>query len=334
MSAGRATVQVPCIWHRDLLAELMQQAVDQRLPHALVLSGPAGIGKQRLARAFLEALLCQQPQGGLACGDCQSCHLVAAGSHPDMALLVPNEEKKSKVIKVDQVRDLVDFFSKTAQYGGRRVALLWPAESMNRNAQNALLKTLEEPGSGAFLLLLCDQPSRLLPTVRSRCQQRQLGVPDQPTAQAWLAEQTGDESQARALLAAAGGAPLKALQLEQVEWFAQRDTLLGQFVAVLEGRTPVSIAAQTLLKHEPLPLLEALHGWLAAALRGQQADDKLAPVMNRLRQRLSDRRLLQLAAEVQRARQLLQSSANPNPALLMERLLLLAVGVDAMAAAF
>lgn len=334
MSADRAAVQVPCVWHRDMLAELMQQATDQRLPHALVLSGPAGIGKQRLARSFLEALLCQQPQGGLACGRCQSCHLAAAGSHPDMAVLVPDEEKKSKVIKIDQVRELVEFFSKTAQYGGRRVALLWPAETMNRNAQNALLKTLEEPGRGAFLLLLCNQPSRLLPTVRSRCQQRQLGVPDHSSALAWLAEQTGKEADARALLAAAGGAPLKALALEQAEWFAQRDALLGQFVAVLEGRTPASIAAQTLLKHDPLALLEALHGWLAAALRGQQADDKLAPVMARLRQRLSDRRMLQLAGEVQRARQLLQSSANPNPALLMERLLLLTVGVDAMASAF
>jgi len=328
----RAAVQVPCVWHRDLLAELMQQAADQRLPHALVLSGPAGIGKLRLARAFLEALLCQQPQGGLACGRCQSCHLAAAGSHPDLALVMP--EEKSKVIKIDQVRDLVSFFSKTAQYGGRRVALLSPAESMNRNAQNALLKTLEEPGAGAFLLLLCDQPSRLLPTVRSRCQQRQLGAPDAAVARAWLAEQTGSEDSARALLAAAGGAPLKALALEQAEWFANRDRLLGQFLAVLEGRTPASIAAQTLLQHEPLPLLEALHGWLAQALRGQQSDDRLAPVMDRLRQRAGDKRLLMLAAEVQRARQLLQSGANPNPALLMERLLLLLAGVDAMAGAF
>jgi DNA polymerase III subunit delta' len=328
----RAAVQVPCIWHRDLLAELMQQAAEQRLPHALVLSGPAGIGKLRLARAFLEALLCQQPQAGLACGRCQSCHLAAAGSHPDLALLMP--EEKSKVIKIDQVRDLVSFFSKTAQYGGRRVALLTPAESMNRNAQNALLKTLEEPGAGAFLLLLCDQPSRLLPTVRSRCQQRQLGVPEQSVAQAWLAEQTGNDNSARALLAAAGGAPLKALAMEQAEWFAERDRLLGQFVAVLEGRVPVSIAAQTLLKHDPLPLLEALHGWLARALRGESVDDRLAPVMTRLRERAGDRRLLILASEVQRARQLLQSGANPNPALLLERLLLVLAGVDAMAGAF
>ncbi len=328
----RAAVQVPCVWHRDLLAELMQQATDQRLPHALVLSGPAGIGKLRLARAFLEALLCQQPQAGLACGRCQSCHLAAAGSHPDLALVMP--EEKSKVIKIDQIRDLVSFFFKTAQYGGRRVALLSPAESMNRNAQNALLKTLEEPGAGAFLLLLCDQPSRLLATVRSRCQQRQLGVPDVAVAQAWLAEQTGSADSARALLAAAGGAPLKALALEQAEWFANRDRLLGHFLAVLEGRTPASIAAQTLLQYEPLPLLEALHGWLAQALRGQRNDDKLAPVMDRLRQRAGDKRLLMLAAEVQRARQLLQSGANPNPVLLMERLLLLLAGVDAMAGAF
>jgi len=331
-NAKAAAIQAPCSWHHELLAELMQQAADQRLPHALVLSGPAGIGKRRLARAFLEALLCQQPQGGLACGRCQFCHLAAAGSHPDLAVLMP--EEKSKVIKIDQVRELVELFSKTAQYGGRRVALLWPAESMNRNAQNALLKTLEEPGSGAFLLLLCDQPSRLLPTVRSRCQQRQLPLPDQDKALAWLTEQVSKSSDAAALLAAAGGAPLKALELEQAEWFAQRDVLLGQFVAVAEGRVPVSIAAQALLKHEPLALLEALHGWLAAALRGQLVDQRLAPVMQRLRERAGERRLLQLAAEVQRARQLLQSGANPNPALLLERLLLLSVGVDAMASAF
>jgi hypothetical protein len=110
--------------------------------------------------------------------------------------------------------------------------------------------------------------------------------------------------------------------------------LLGQFVAVAEGRVPASIAAQVLLKHEPLALLEALHGWLAAALRGQLADQRLAPVMQRLRERAGERRLLQLAGEVQRARQLLQSGANPNPALLLERLLLLSVGVDAMASAF
>jgi DNA polymerase III subunit delta' len=327
----RAAIQVPCHWHRGLLAELMQQASDQRLPHALVLSGPAGIGKMRLARAFLEALLCQQPQGGLACGRCQSCHLAAAGSHPDYELVMP--EEKSKVIKIDQVRDLVAFFSRTAQYGGRRVALLAPAESMNRNAQNALLKTLEEPGAGAFLLLLCDQPSRLLPTVRSRCQQRQLGVPDQAQALAWLGEQIGS-GDAQALLSAAGGAPLKALGLDQAEWFAERDKLLGQFVAVVEGRTPASIAAQALLRHELLPLLEGLHGWLAQALRGDVADQRLAPVIQRLRERVGDKRMVQLATEVQRARQLLQSGANPNPALLMERLLLMLAGVDVAASAF
>ncbi|MFN3713362.1 MAG: DNA polymerase III subunit delta' [Alcanivoracaceae bacterium] len=328
----RAVVQVPCSWHRDLLAELMQQATDQRLPHALVLSGPAGIGKFRLARAFCEALLCQQPQAGLACGKCQSCHLAVAGSHPDLAVLTPDEGKKS--IRIDQVRDLVDFFSRTAQFGGRRLALLTPAESMNRNAQNALLKTLEEPGAGAFLLLLCDQPSRLLPTVRSRCQQRHLPSPDQQMALAWLSEQTGNDDTARALLAAAGGAPLKALALERSEWFAQRDKLVGQFLAVVESRVPASIAAQTLLQHEPLPLLEALHGWLGQSLRGEQGDERLAPVLARLRDRLGDRRLLMLASEVQRARQLLQSGANPSPALLMERLLLMAAGVDAMAGAF
>jgi len=329
----RVAVQVPCLWHRDLQAELMAQAADQRLPHALLLSGPAGIGKQRLARAFLEALLCQKPVAGLACGQCQSCHLAVAGSHPDIMVLTP--EEKSRVIKVDQVRALVDFFARTAQYGGRRVALVWPAEAMNRNAQNALLKTLEEPGSGALLLLLSDQPSRLLPTVRSRCQQRQLAVPDRAQSVPWLTEQIGSEALAEALLGAAGGAPLKALALEQAEWFAERERLLGQFLAVVEGRVPASIAAQALMKHEPLPLLEALYGWLASGLRSTELQDQtLAPMMRRLRTAVGDKRLLMLTEEVLKARQWLQSSANPNPAMLFERLLLVLVGVDAMAGVF
>jgi DNA polymerase III subunit delta' len=330
--AERAAMQVPCSWHRELLAEMMQQAADERLPHALVLSGPAGIGKFRLARAFLEALLCQAPRGGLACGQCQSCHLAAAGSHPDLTVLMPEEGKKA--IRIDQVRDLVGFFSRTAQFGGRRLALLSPAESMNRNAQNALLKTLEEPGAGAFLLLLCDQPSRLLPTVRSRCQQRHVPAPDPAEALPWLQEQIGQQDSALALLAAAGGAPLKALALERSEWFGQRDKLVGQMLAVVEARVPASVAAQLWLQHELLPSLEALHGWLAQALRGDQSDQALAPVLQRLRDRVGDRRLLMLAGEVQRACQLLQSGANPAPALLMERLLLMAAGVDAMAGAF
>ncbi len=135
----------------------------------------------------------------------------AAGTHPDLHRLSP--EDKSRAIKIDQVRKLVGFATRTAQYSGYRVAIVAPAEALNRNAQNALLKTLEEPGGQTLLLLVCDQPTLLLPTIRSRCQQRILPLPPQEQALEWLQGQVGES--ARSLLDAAQGAPLRALDLEQ-----------------------------------------------------------------------------------------------------------------------
>lgn len=135
--------------------------------HAYLLHGPAGIGKRALAERLMARLLCQQPAGLDACGQCKSCYLLAAGTHPDNYILEP--EEADKAIKVDQVRDLVSFVVQTAQLAGRKVVLVEPTESMNINAANALLKSLEEPSGQTVLLLISHQPSRLLPTVKSRC---------------------------------------------------------------------------------------------------------------------------------------------------------------------
>ncbi|MED5388578.1 MAG: DNA polymerase III subunit delta' [Pseudomonadota bacterium] len=329
-----ARIQVPCPWHQDIMGQLLDQHQQGRLPHALLLSGPRGIGKLRLAESLSQTLLCEQPSGGLPCGRCQGCQLSTAGTHPDLHRLSP--EDNSKAIKIDQVRKLVSFATRTAQYSGYRVAIIAPAEALNRNAQNALLKTLEEPGGQTLLLLVCDQPTLLLPTIRSRCQQRVLPLPERHLALDWLQGQVGES--AAPLLDAAQGAPLQALALEQADWFADRARLLEALVSVAEGRQSVAQASPLLAKHDPSEMAGVIYGWLSRCLNqaysGQQsADATLAPLLARLSRAVPPARLLRTAQRILEGRRALLSGANPNKDLLYEQWLLVLVGVDAAAAA-
>ncbi|EKF75199.1 DNA polymerase III subunit delta' [Alcanivorax hongdengensis A-11-3] len=335
MAVTRARVQVPCPWHQQEMTRLLEQHEQGRLPHALLLSGVAGTGKLRLAQSLAQTLLCEKPSGGVACGQCQGCQLSSAGTHPDLHTLYPDEP--GKAIKIDQVRQLVAFATRTAQYSGYRVAIIRPAEALNRNAQNALLKTLEEPGSQTLLLLVSDQPSLLLPTIRSRCQQRPLPLPAPGQALDWLSPQVGES--ASSLLAAAQGAPLRALELEQADWFADRQRLLEALVNVAEGRQSAAQASPALSRHDPKILAPVIYGWLSACLHqhysGEEGSDPaLSALLARLARAVPPARLLRAAQRVLEGRRALQQGANPNKELLYEQWLLVLLGIDAAAAAF
>lgn len=216
-------------WQNSAWERLESQA--GRLHHALLIHGPAGIGKFALAERFAQRLLCEAGDAARKpCGTCDGCRWFAAHTHPDFRLLEPEAlarrvaaeddtdspspataktAKPSQEIKVDQVRALDQFLSLRSHRGRRRVVLVHPAETMNANAANALLKALEEPQPGAHFILVSHRPARLLPTIRSRCAAVPLGLPDPQLARAWLKEQGVPE--AEGWLAFAGGAPLQAL---------------------------------------------------------------------------------------------------------------------------
>jgi DNA polymerase-3 subunit delta' len=201
-----------------------------RLHHALLIHGPAGIGKLALAERFVQLLLCEAADGvPKPCGACDGCRWFLAGSHPDFRRLEPEalarrvadedsveaaapaaarSAKPSQEIKVDQVRGLDGFLSLRSHRGRRRVVLVCPAEAMNANAANALLKALEEPQPDAHFVLVSHRPARLPPTIRSRCAAVPMGLPDARLARAWLQERRVPD--AEAWLAFAGGAPLLA----------------------------------------------------------------------------------------------------------------------------
>ena len=197
-----------------------------RLPHALLLKGPQGIGKLDFARLMAQSLLCEHPHAsGMPCHECPSCHWFEQETHPDYRELQPEalvegeegsaqesgKKKPSRQISVDQIRALADFANLSAHQGGHRVVLIHPAEAMNTNASNALLKTLEEPGGRMVLILVSHKPQQLLPTILSRCVALAMPMPTPEASSTWLREQGVRDTEAA--LAQAGFAPLLALQL-------------------------------------------------------------------------------------------------------------------------
>ena len=212
-------------WHRNWLADRLRER--ERRHHALLVTGPAGMGKKILALNLAQALLCETPgEDGLACGSCPGCVYVAARTHPDLRVLdlfdLDDDGEWGPVneIGIKRVRQLTDMLEVTAHRAGRRVGVVVPAERMTAEAQNALLKTLEEPPAGTTLILVAHQPGRLLRTVTSRCQRVPAPQPTTEQASAWLAAQR--VADAPGALAEAGGAPLAALALADAGGRAER----------------------------------------------------------------------------------------------------------------
>jgi DNA polymerase-3 subunit delta' len=208
------------IWQKNQWQHIMQQRAS--LPHALLLRGCAGIGKQDFALELARSLLCKAPIETHACGECASCAWFNEMHHPDFRLISPEEAEsvddapkkktaKKSQISVAQIRQLIDYLSLSQhQADGYRVILISPAETLNIASANALLKMLEEPPANTLFLLVTNQPQRLLATITSRCQAIDMPLPSKQDALNWLKQQ--NVSNAESLLDYAGGAPLTALQ--------------------------------------------------------------------------------------------------------------------------
>ena len=248
---------------------LRLQELRKRPPHGLLFKGSKGIGKLDLAMNFAESLLCERPdESGFSCGQCPSCHWFSQGSHPDFRLMQPESlsldgeetesgKKPSKQISVDRIRGLADFSGMSAHQGGRRVVVIHPAEAMNTNAANALLKSLEEPPQGLLFILVSHKPQQLLPTILSRCLSFALPAPDAEDAMRWLAQQ-GVKTPAE-MLAASGFAPLQAVQQGEQLGSEERDKLLRAI------RQPAALdvfaLAEALQKTEQVVIVQWLQQW-------------------------------------------------------------------------
>lgn len=257
-------------WQQEVWQRLA--GLRARLPHALLLKGAQDTGKFDLAMNFAQSVLCEQPStAGMACDACPSCHWFAQESHPDFRLIQPDAlaaaaeeseggKKPARQITVDQVRALSDFSNLSAHRGGYRVVLVYPAEAMNANAANALLKTLEEPSGQMLFILVSHKPQHLLPTILSRCHTLPVSLPSTQASIAWL-EQQGVSNPAN-MLAQAGFAPLLARQLADQSISSDEHQLVLRALRQPEQMNEFALAEELKsMRVEPVKIIQWLQQW-------------------------------------------------------------------------
>lgn len=256
-------------WQKKQWDTLWQMKTANRLPHALLLSGDAGIGKSKFADCFVHALLCKTvSREGYPCYECQSCRLIKNKSHPNVFRLSP--EKTGHAIKVEQLRESIDFIYQSSYQDGYRILMINPAHSMNVNASNALLKTLEEPPHDVCILLLTHQLNQIPATILSRCQRIQFNKPDHLEAFNWLKKQLQNPAlDAELLLRITQGAPLAALSIEENAVLMIRQKLYqGLFSLSQKNADPLKIA-NDLQEFDSLSLIDSYLSWMTDLLKLQ-----------------------------------------------------------------
>lgn len=301
-------------WHGPARARLAVAMSTDRMPHALLLHGPDGVGKERFASALAAGLFCRQPGPDLGhCGACAECALSRAGTHPDLHWLRRPDDRKS--IGVDAVRDTCEQLGMTSLRGGYRVAVVATAQLMTHSAQNAFLKTLEEPAPRTLLVLITPRPSSLLATLRSRCQRIEIPRPAADAALEWLRRELGSPPPP-GLLDLAGGAPLRALALAP-HYSALEDQMTSLFAELASGRIEVTRAASDLLGDGLGTRLDWIEHWLAGSLGERFAKDATQfripspPKLQRAARALNMQAAFRIVDRLRESRRLLATSAAP-----------------------
>jgi DNA polymerase-3 subunit delta' len=299
-------------WQADSWQSL--QGLRMRLPHALLIKGAQGIGKFELALIYAQSLLCTQPkEDGLPCCHCDSCRWFEQGTHPDFRLVQPDAlsnledgkekeggKKPSREISVDQIRELANFTNLSAHQGGHRIIVIHPAEAMNNNSANALLKTLEEPTEKLLFILVTHKPQQLLATILSRCLSLVIATPSIEVGIKWLKAQ--GVKQAENALALSGFAPLRAIH--QTDISNESEDISGLIAEIqMPNKFNALAIAEKLQRTAPEFVVHCLQQWCydlaSAQLTGQVRyfPDKLELIKN-LSAGLSSMRLMQFQSEL------------------------------------
>ena len=242
-------------WQAEQWQHFLVARRSDHLAHALLLSGLKECGKRDFAKTVAHSLLCENPNpDGHACCQCKSCLVFAGNSHPDYQCIDLIEGKKD--ISISQIRDLTLFLELSCSYGQNKVAIINDADRMNDNAANSLLKTLEEPPKNTVIILETSQPTALLATIKSRCQQIVFPIPDKAIALSWLQSQQLQHSP-EMLLSIASGRPLLAKTLDDASLLEHRAKIIEDLLLLLRGQSSHVEIAKSWEKED----FQILLGW-------------------------------------------------------------------------
>lgn len=324
-------------WQSFQWDQIVKQTNSNTLAHAYLLNGNEGVGKRAFVRELSAYLLCgnafkNSVSDSQACGQCKQCRLVKSESHPDYKFISP--EGDGGKIKVDQVRQLVDFFSQSSQQGGRKIAVIEPAEALNLNAANALLKTLEEPSQNSVVILVSHKPGMLLPTIRSRCQVVDFAMPSAEKSLEWLA-QKGSEfgidiknnaNDIKEILALADSAPLKALKYIEENALSEYKRMLEELASFLKNEVISSSLASRWNDDISELRLAWMMKWVEQILKNKftgeiDTANSSQKMFTYLSEKASNSELFDLYDQCLKQFQLFLGVSNPNKVLSFELLL-------------
>ena len=318
-------------WQYEEYDRIRHQEAGGKLSHALLVSGQAFLGKSHFAHAIVSAMLCEREEsmsndsalGRSACGECAGCHLLAAGTHPDFRSLRPED---SKLIKIEQIRDVIAWVSQTAQRSGKKVVIVNPADQMNHQSANALLKCLEEPAGDSLIMLVTSHPGRLLPTIRSRCQLVDFHIPSRSKALDWLQQHGADSGRDNEiLLDVAGGAPLAVLERFDDAFLERRKVIILAMTDLISGKKTTQQVSELLSKSGASDAIDCLYDLSIDCLKFLSCSD-IQYIRNRDMSRVIEQicgvygveAMFKFCETLKVARQELSSSSNPDAVLLLE----------------
>lgn len=306
---------------QHLLALKKQNAV----PHALLLTGQQGIGKADFAQQLAKALLCEQFEQA-ACGHCKSCYLFAAKTHPDFVCIQAIEN--SGIIKIDEIRQLIQTAAHVPQQSRYKIIMLDPAEAMNNAAANALLKTLEEPAGNSVFLLISHHLANVSATIRSRTQRLKFVAPKLEQGVAWLQSQLPTAQQVELALRLTDNAPLQARRLLESAQLEQRGEIFVDLQNLVTAQHSLVAIIEKWLKYAIEWVLQVWISWVVDLIRlksqlhlryitNQDKTDSLSTLTNFF----TLTHLFAVLDKLYKAYQCLLNRSNVNQQLLLENLL-------------